>query len=129
MEEPSDIWEFKRPGIAVDVVLLAVLENDLKVALIQREDDPYHGKHALRGRFVRYDEKITDTARLAIELKGHIKANNIYLEQLYTFGDTLDRDTRIRTISTVYYALVNSDIITSQKENRFLWYSVYKLPP
>jgi 8-oxo-dGTP diphosphatase len=128
-EDPSDIWEFKRPGIAVDVVLLTIIDGELKVGLIKREEDPYHGKHALPGRFVRYEESITDTARIAIESKGNIKANGIYLEQLYTFGDNLDRDTRIRTISIVYYGLVKAEVIDRQKESKFRWEPVYGLPP
>lgn len=117
-----------RPGIAVDVVLFAIINNNLKVALIKREDNPYFGKHALPGRFVRYEEKIEDTARKALEAKGNINASNIFLEQLYTFGQNLERDTRIRTISIVYYALIDSAEITKQAGNKFIWESVYKLP-
>jgi 8-oxo-dGTP diphosphatase len=118
-----------RPGVAVDVVLLTVMGGELKVALITRQDEPYFGKHALPGRFVRYDERITDTARLALETKGRIDARDVYLEQLHTFGDNLVRDTRIRTISIVYYGLVDSAIITEQEENRFVWTPAYALPP
>jgi 8-oxo-dGTP diphosphatase len=127
--QQDDIWQCKRPAIAVDVVLLAIIHDDVKVALIQRQDDPYFGKCALPGRFVRYEEPIDETARKALETKGNIDTGKVYLEQLYTFGGNLMRDTRIRTISTVYYGLVNPTVITSQKDNKFLWESVYKLPP
>jgi 8-oxo-dGTP diphosphatase len=126
---PEDLTKFQRPAVAVDVVLLAILHEDLKVALIQREDDPYHGKHALPGRFVRYEEEVTQTARMALETKGKIDAGKIFLEQLYTFGDNLERDTRIRTISILYYGLVDWRTISDQKDNRFSWHSVYSLPP
>jgi len=127
--DPScDIFRFRRPAIAVDVVLLTLLHDDLQVALIQRQDEPYHGAFALPGRFVRYDEKIEDTARIALEEKGNIKTDDIYLEQLYTFGQDLFRDSRIRTISVVYYALVNAETVTGQEGHRFTWHSVYDLP-
>lgn len=133
MAEPVKLHrEFSKiqmPGIAVDVVLFAIINNDLKVGLIKREDEPYYGKYALPGRFVRYEEKIEDTAKKALETKGNINASNIFLEQLYTFGQNLERDTRIRTISIVYYALIDSAEITKQTGNKFLWESVYKLPP
>lgn len=128
--DPNDeIFKVLRPGVAVDVVVLTVLHDDLKVGLIRREDEPYFGRHALPGRFVRYEEKIEDTARKALETKGHINADSIYLEQLYTFGQNLVRDTRIRTISIVYYALINPEAITSQPGNTFIWESAYALPP
>lgn len=132
MAEPVKLHrEFSKiqmPGVAVDVVLFAIINNELKVALIKREEDPYFSKHALPGRFVRYEEKIEDTARKALETKGNISASNIFLEQLYTFGQNLERDTRIRTISIVYYALIDSAEITKQAGNKFIWESVYKLP-
>ncbi len=124
----DEIFTFRRPGVAVDVVLLSILHDDVKVALIQRQDNPYFGKFALPGRFVRYDEPIETTAMKAIENKGHISADGIYIEQLYTFGQNLVRDTRIRTISIVYYGLLSSEKITKQKENTFTWHSVYDLP-
>jgi len=125
----DEIFKFVRPAIAVDVVLFTIIDNDLKVGLIKREDEPYHGKYALPGRFVRYEEKIEDTARKGLESKGNINASRIFLEQLYTFGQNLKRDTRIRTISIVYYALIDSGEITRQKGNKFHWNSVYNLPP
>lgn len=125
----SDIWAFKRPGVAVDIVVLTILHDDLKVALIQRQDEPYHGKFALPGRFVRYEEPIEVTAQKALESKGNIKTEDIYLEQLYTFGQDLVRDTRIRTISIVYYALIPAETISRQKGHSFTWFSAYDLPP
>ena len=123
------IFKYERPGIAVDVVLFAIINNDLKVGLIKREDEPYHGKHALPGRFVRYDEKIEDTAKKALEIKGNIDQSDILLEQLYTFGQDLERDTRIRTISIVYFALVDFEKIKRQEGNKLLFESVHRLPP
>ncbi|HIH11977.1 TPA: NUDIX hydrolase [Candidatus Woesearchaeota archaeon] len=127
-KEESDIFQFKRPGIAVDVVLFTIKNDDLKVGLIQRQDEPYFGKFALPGRFVRYEETIEDTARTALKQKGGINSSGVFLEQLYTFGSNLERDTRIRTISIVYYGLVESSKIDFQQGNLFTWYSVYDLP-
>jgi 8-oxo-dGTP diphosphatase len=129
-ENPNDdIWKVKRPGVAVDVVLLTIQHDELRVALIKREDEPYFGKYALPGRFVRYEEPIEETARMALVTKGHIKTDGIYLEQLHTYGQNLHRDTRIRTISIVYYGLVRAETISAQSANKFLWESVYDLPP
>jgi len=123
----DDFFKYKMPGVAVDVVLFTIKDNDLQVGLIQRAEEPYSGKFALPGRFVRYDEPIEDTARMALKLKGGIDPDLVFLEQLYTFGQNLKRDTRIRTISIVYYGLVDSQKL-HHRGSRFIWKSVYKLP-
>src|SRR3989338_5450588 len=124
--EESDFFKYKMPGVAVDVVLFTIKDDDLQVGLIQREEEPYSGKFALPGRFVRYEEPIEETARTALKLKGGINPDVVFLEQLYTFGQNLKRDTRIRTISVVYYGLVDSQKIDFQTGSRFVWKSVYK---
>jgi len=129
MEEIEvDIFKFKRPGVAVDVILFTIKNGELQVGLIQREEAPYSGKYALPGRFVRYEEPIEETARQALKIKGGINPHSVFLEQLYTFGQNLERDTRIRTISIVYFGLISVEKIDFQKGNKFQWFSVYKLP-
>ena len=93
--EDDDFFNYKMPGVAVDVVLFTIKDNDLQAGLIQRGEEPYSGKFALPGRFVRYEEPIEDTARMALKVKGGIDPDPVFLEQLYTFGQTLKRDTRI----------------------------------
>ncbi len=118
-----------KPAIAVDVVLFTIKDSKLMVGLTQREEEPYFGKHALPGRFVRVDEPIETTAKMALKLKGGVDPESVFFEQLYTFGQDLHRDTRIRTITCVYYGLVDSQKLDAQGRNKFLWYSVYELPP
>jgi 8-oxo-dGTP diphosphatase len=129
IEEPSDILDYKRPGVAVDIVVLAIIDGELKVGLVKREEEPFKGKHAMPGRFVRYDERLIDTARMALRVKGNIDPEGTYLEQLHAFGDSLDRDTRIRTISITYYCLINNQTVLQQKENKFIWQPAYRLSP
>jgi len=117
-----------RPGVAVDTILFAVLENDLKVGLIQRHEDPYNGSYAMPGRFVRYDEKIEDTALRALEQKCNIDPSSVFLEQLYTFGQNLERDTRIRTITIVYYGILSADDVAEHRDAKISWFSAYDLP-
>ncbi len=127
-EQNVDLHKVQKPAVAVDVILLTVKDGDLKAGLIKREEDPYLGRYALPGRFVRYLEPIEETARLALQRKGGINPDSVFLEQLYTFGQNLHRDTRIRTISIVYYGLVKAQDIDFQSGNKFSWFSAYKLP-
>jgi 8-oxo-dGTP diphosphatase len=128
MAKDLDFHKVKKPGVAVDVILLTIENDNLKIGLIKRKEDPYFGKNALPGRFVRYNEKIIDTAKQALKLKGNIDPEKVYLKQLHTFGNDLVRDTRIRTISIVYYGLVPSTKVDFGKDNLFTWHSVYDLP-
>lgn len=124
----DDIFKFKRPGVAVDVILFTIKKGELQAGLIQRKEAPYSGKYALPGRFVRYEEPIEETAGQALMIKGGIDPQSVFLEQLYTFGQNLERDTRIRTISIVYFGLISAEKIDFQRGNKFQWFSVYNLP-
>jgi 8-oxo-dGTP diphosphatase len=97
-------YEFQRPSLTVDCVIFGLDEQDLKVLLIRRDIKPYEGKWALPGGFVRVDETLDDAARR--ELQEETGVANVYLEQLYTFGE-LNRDPRERVVTVAYYALVN----------------------
>ncbi len=122
----DEIVKAKKPALAVDVILFTIRDNTLMVGLIKRDEQPYFGKHALPGRMVRYMEPVEETASKALELKGGIDAKDVFFEQLYTFGEDLHRDTRIRVITCVYYGLVDFQKLG---ENKFCWHSVYELPP
>src|SRR5215203_2221657 len=97
-------YEYPRPSVTVDIVVFGLDEQDLKVLLIQRDLEPFQGKWALPGGFVRMEEDLEQAARR--ELKEETAVAELFLEQLYTFG-TVDRDPRGRVITVAYYALVN----------------------
>ncbi len=96
-------YEFPRAALTVDCVVFGLDEDDLKVALIQRDLPPMEGRWALPGGFVRLEETLDEAARR--ELREETGIENVYLEQLYTFG-ALDRDSRERVVTVAYYALV-----------------------
>jgi 8-oxo-dGTP diphosphatase len=96
-------YEYPRPAVTVDAVVLALDEGDLKVLLIKRGVAPFAGKWALPGGFVRMEETLEAAVRR--ELKEEAGLADIYLEQLYTFGEP-GRDPRGRTVSVAYYGLV-----------------------
>jgi 8-oxo-dGTP diphosphatase len=99
-----DPTAFERPSVTVDVVLLAISEHGhLQTLLTQRGDHPFKGAWALPGGFLRLTESLDAAARRVLRQKAGAK--NVYLEQLYTFGD-VDRDPRTRVLTVAYYALV-----------------------
>ena len=96
-------YEYPRPALTVDCVVFGLDDEDLKVLLIQRDLDPFAGKWALPGGFVHMDESLEEAARR--ELAEEAGVSNVFLEQLYTFGD-VNRDPRGRVVTVAYYALV-----------------------
>ncbi len=96
-------YDHPHPAVTVDCVVFGLDEEDLKVLLIQRDGEPFRGKWALPGGFVRIDESLEEAARR--ELQEETGLSKVFLEQLYSFG-RVDRDPRERVISVAWYALV-----------------------
>lgn len=120
-------YEHPRPALAVDCVVFG-LDDDLQILLIKRDLEPFAGRWALPGGFVRMDETLDEAARR--ELEEETGVSRLYLEQLYTFGDR-GRDPRERVVSVAYYALVKlSDhrVKAATDAREAAWFSVEDLP-
>jgi 8-oxo-dGTP diphosphatase len=121
-------YEYPRPAITVDCVVFGLDVDDLKVLLIQRKLEPHQHQWALPGGFVRVDETLDAAARR--ELAEESGISDVYLEQLYSFGD-LERDPRERVITVAYYALAKlSDhrIAADTDAERVAWFALDDLP-
>lgn len=119
---------YQKPSVTVDILLFTVLDNDLKILLVKRGLAPFKGSWALPGGFVQIDESLDEAARRELSEEGNI--NNVYLEQLYTFGD-LKRDPRDRVITVTYLALSDSlkwQIKSGGDAGEATLHSVKKLP-
>jgi 8-oxo-dGTP diphosphatase len=113
--------DFPRPSVTVDVVVLTIVDAELRVLLVRRKEHPFKGKWALPGGFVRVGDGAGDPGEDLDEaavrelheetgLDARSVSSGVFLEQLYTFGDR-DRDPRMRVISVAYYALVRPDLV------------------
>ncbi|MGZ5546251.1 MAG: NUDIX hydrolase [Limisphaerales bacterium] len=96
-------YEYPRAALTVDCVVFGFDEGELKVLLIQRGLEPFKGKWALPGGFVRVDESLDEAARRELEEEAGLK--RVFIEQIFTFG-AVRRDPRERVVSVAYYALV-----------------------
>ncbi len=96
-------YQYPRAALTVDCVVFGFDEGELKVLLIERGLEPFKGKWALPGGFVREEETLDEAARRELTEESGLK--DVFLEQLYTFG-AVDRDPRERVVSVPYYALV-----------------------
>lgn len=123
-----DILHYDHPAVTVDIVLFTIMDEDLKVLLVQRRVEPYEGFWSLPGGFVRMEESLEEAALRKLKEKTNV--DEVYLEQLYTFGN-IDRDPRARVITIAYYALVSSERFTlkpSEAVSDVNWHSIYDLP-
>jgi 8-oxo-dGTP diphosphatase len=96
-------YEFPRPAVAVDVILLRQRE-ETEVLLVERGNEPFRGRWAIPGGFVEIDEDLPDAARreLREETGIHI-AEKERLVELGAFGKP-GRDPPGRVMSIVYLA-------------------------
>ena len=129
-----DASKFERPSVTNDVLIFTtedkkeensrkVPRKGLQVLLIKRDEYPYKGKWSVPGGFVKMDESLEEGALRKLKEKTGIE--NVYLEQLYTFGE-VDRDPRTRIISIGNLALISKDSIiysenAENKETKWFW--------
>ena len=88
---------------SIDCVIFGFDGGELKILLIERNEEPFKDWWALPGNLVRANESLDQSAsRILNELTG---LGDIYMEQYYTFGDP-DRHPQGRVVSIAYYSLL-----------------------
>ena len=119
---------YKRPSVTVDILVFTIEKNVLKVLLVKRGIEPFKGKWAIPGGFIQINESLEDAAKRELLQETGIK--NIYMEQLYTFGDP-KRDPRERVITVAYMALIpneNLRLRATTDASDVTWFSIKSLP-
>lgn len=132
---------------AVVVVILTVIEDDLNVLLVRRSADPFRDYWALPGGLLPPDESLDRAA--ARKLLDETGVSDVYLEQLYTFGElatgtaqpprakrapspqSLVPSPSPRAIAVTYFALVQHDQVRLRDSAAWhpQWHNAFTLPP
>ncbi|MEM9003447.1 MAG: NUDIX domain-containing protein [Cyanobacteria bacterium P01_F01_bin.86] len=122
--------------VGVDNVIFSVDtdQSRLLVLVVMRHGEPFLGSWSLPGTLVRQGESLEDAAYRVLAEK--IRVNNLYLEQLYTFGGP-NRDPReskssfgTRYLSVSYFALVrfiDAELIADGVSG-IAWYPLNRVP-
>ena len=113
--------------VAVDCIIFGFDGKELKLLLVQRGIEPEAGKWSLMGGFVQNNENLNEAAnRILFKLTG---LKNVYLEQLYVYGEP-DRDPIERTISVTYFSLLELSNYKQQLSSEFHaeWFSLSNYP-
>lgn len=126
---------FEKLSMTVDILVLSVSsemtsnyrktdKKKMSILLVKRNDYPFKDKWCLPGGFIGIDEDLED-APLRV-LKRETNVDNIYLEQLYTFG-SVKRDPRMRIVSTSYMALIDKNRLNENLNENASWFDIVSI--
>lgn len=121
-------YEYPRPALTTDCIIFGFDGVGLKVLLIERGIEPFKGKWALPGGFVRGNESTVECAKRELYEETGIK--NIFIEQSHTFSE-IGRDPRGHVVSVSYYALVKTsdyNVIGGDDAVRAKWFNIDLVP-
>jgi 8-oxo-dGTP diphosphatase len=99
---------------------------DIQLLLIERLIEPFKGKWALPGGFMKMDETIEECARRELKEETNLTATSV--EQFHTFT-RVDRDERDRVITVAHLALVRlSEVKGGDDAKRAQWFRLNEIP-
>ena len=127
-----DSSKFDKLSMTTDILILSVsdentgnyrklTEKKFSVLLVKRENYPFKDKWCLPGGFIKIDEDLEDAARRV--LKDETNLDNIYIEQLFTYGAP-DRDPRMRIVSTTYMSLIDKNRLDTSITKNASWFNI-----
>lgn len=127
--------KYNKLSLTTDILILSVSDESqnnyrklakkyFSVLLIKRDNYPFKDKWCLPGGFIKIDEDLEDAAKRI--LKSEANLDDIYLEQLYTYGNP-NRDPRMRVVSTSYMALVDKNKLNYDISKNASWFNVIVL--
>ena len=128
MEEIKGTYTYKypHPSVTADCVIFGFDGVDIKVLLIQRGIEPFKGKWAFPGGFMKIDETAEECARRELEEETGLKDASV--EQFHTFSD-VNRDPRERVITVAHYALVRlSEVKGGDDAASARWFAMEEVP-
>ena len=128
-----DASRFEKLSLTTDILIFSIsseVTNNYRklskkyfsVLLVKRDDYPFKDKWCLPGGFVQIDEDLEDAPKRILAKETNL--HNIYLEQLYTYG-AVDRDPRMRIISTSYMALIDKNRLNEKLHSNASWFNIH----
>lgn len=128
-----DSSAFEKLSMTSDILLISVSSEEkenyrktdkkmMSILLVKRTDFPYKDKWCLPGGFLNPKiETLEECAKRV--LKSETNLSDIYLEQLYTY-DAINRDPRLRVVSTSYIALVDKNRLSKDLNPNASWFDI-----
>ena len=127
MEENKYCYRYPHPAVTTDCVIFGFDGERLQVLLIERGIEPFKGRWAFPGGFIKMDETAEQGALR--ELKEETGMENAYIQQFHTFSNP-NRDPRERVITIAYYALVKiQEVQGGDDAASARWFPLDEIPP
>ena len=119
-------YKYPHPSVTTDCVIFGYDGSKLNVLLIERGIEPFKGRWAFPGGFIKMDETALMGAKR--ELLEETGLKDAYIRQFHTFSE-VDRDPRERVITIAYYALVRiSEVKGGDDAARAKWFPLDQIP-
>ena len=93
--------------VTVDLVILTIREQGLHLLVVERGNEPFRGRLALPGGFLREREGLREAAERELREETGLDGASLHLEQVGTYGDP-GRDPRGRVVTVAYLAIAPS---------------------
>ena len=126
MKQGTYTYKYPHPSVTTDCVIFGFDGTKLQVLLIERGIEPYRGKWAFPGGFIKMDESAEEGARRELMEETGMEAD--FMEQFHTFSDP-QRDPRERVITIAYYALCKiRDVKGGDDAAKARWFALDEIP-
>ncbi|MBR2192590.1 MAG: NUDIX hydrolase [Bacteroidaceae bacterium] len=125
-KEKKYCYEYPHPSVTTDCVIFGFDGTKLNVLLIERGIEPFKGRWAFPGGFLKMDESAEKGALR--ELQEETGLQGAYIKQFHTFSDP-QRDPRERVLTIAYYALVKmQEVRGGDDAAKAEWFALDKVP-
>ena len=101
-----NIHDYDVPLCTVDVAIFSLIDGELNVLLVLRNEHPFKDKWNLPGGFIDQKKDKSTEAAAHRKLKEKTGLRSAYLEQVETIGEP-KRDPRGWSLTVLYFALVD----------------------
>ena len=126
MEEKKYSYKYPHPSVTTDCVIFGFDGGKLKVLLVERGLEPYKGRWACPGGFVKMDESCEEGALRELEEETALKGT--YVQQFHTYSNP-NRDPRERVITVAFFALVRiQEVEAGDDANKAQWFAIDEVP-
>lgn len=125
-DEKKFCYRYPHPAVTADCIIFGTDGDTVRILLIRRGAEPFQGKWAFPGGFMKIDETAEECAIRELEEETGLKEAEI--EQLHTFT-AVDRDPRERVITVAYMAIVDlAEIKGGDDAAEARWFLLNEIP-
>ncbi|MEG0995083.1 MAG: NUDIX domain-containing protein, partial [Bacilli bacterium] len=127
-----DSNRFEKLSMTTDILIISIADKptnnyrktdnkSMSILLTKRKNYPFKDRWCLPGGFIDVNDDLESCPQKILARETNLK--NIYLEQLYTFGNA-NRDPRTRVVSVAYMALIDKNELNYKLNDNTSWFDI-----